>query len=171
VSWRLAAAVLATLALAGCGGGASGLTPSEQNQLFALIGKARTAAAAGNPDAAQTALGQLRARITHLHLAGALDAPQAARMQTAASQAQSAARAQRATAAPAVTPIAPAPKTAPKVVAPPSERPTQIVIQTADGLRNRVKQSVDQGVARLKDQLARLRSRLPGVGSGGGGGH
>ena len=164
------AAILAALALAGCGGGRPGLTPSEQTQLLGLIGKARTAAAAGNPDAAQAALGQLRTRITHLRLAGELDAAGAARMQTVAAQAQSAVRAQSPAAAvtprtPATT-VPPARAVPPKVAAPPSVNPTQIVIQGADALRNRVQQSVDQGVARLKDQLARLRSRLPGAGGG-----
>ncbi len=164
------AAIFAALALAGCGGGRSGLTPSEQTQLLGLIGKARTAAAAGNRDAAQAALGQLRTRITHLRLAGELDAARAARMQTVAAQAQSAVRAQSPAAAvtpstPATT-VPPARAVPPKVAAPPSVNPTQIVIQGADGVRNRVQQSVDQGVARLKDQLARLRSRLPGAGGG-----
>jgi hypothetical protein len=172
VTSRLGAAVvLAALALAGCGG-RSGLTAAEQGQLLGLIGKARTAAAAGNPSGAQTALGQLRARITRLRLAGDLDPARAARMQSVAAQAQSSVRVQSAAAAaptvptPTPTPTAPGSAAPPKIPTAPTDTPGQIVIQTADGLRNRVQQSVDKGVARLRDQLARLRDRLPGASGG-----
>jgi hypothetical protein len=176
VTSRLGGAVVIValaLALAGCGG-RSGLTSAEQGQLLGLIGKARTAAAAGNPSGAQTALGQLRARITRLRLAGELDPARAARMQSVAAQAQSAVRVLSAAATaptvatptPTPTPKAPGSAARPKLPAAPTDTPTQIVIQTADGLRNRVQQSVDKGVARLKDQLARLRDRLPGASGG-----
>ena len=165
------AAIFAALALAGCGGGRSGLTPSEQTQLLGLIGKARTAAAAGNPDAAQAALGQLRTRITHLRLAGVLDPARAARMQTVAAQAQSAARAQsrrrgrgRGRGYPSSSRPLGAGRPGPGAGADRASR--RNLIQGADDLQGRV----DKGVGKIKAKINQLRQTLSGQGQGGGGG-
>ncbi len=161
-----------------CGSGRSGLTAVEQNQLLGLIAQARTAAAAGDSAGAQSALTQVRASVSQLRTAGVLDPARAARMQSVAAQAQSAARAQ-ATAAPAVSapaakPAVPAPKprpaapaTGPTTAPPPAADPAQTIIQ---GARHRVSQALGKQYAKLRDKINQLQNRFAGRGNGGGAG-
>lgn len=172
-SRRRLAAVLAVAAAGllatACGSGRSGLTAVEQNQLLGLIGQARTAAAAGHPAAAQTALTELRSTVSQLRVDGVLDPARAARMQSVAAQAQSAARAQAAAAAAAaVATQAPAVPSAPAAPAPaPAPTgPVQTIIQGANDLKGRV----DKGVGKIKAKINQLRQTLAGQGQGGGGG-
>ena len=168
-----------------CGTSRSGLTAVEQSQLLGMIAQARAAAAAGNPAGAEASLASLRAEVSQLRLAGSLDRTRAARMQSVAAQAVSAARTQAAakTAGPpapatAQTPAAPTTTTTPPATATPPAAagtgPAQIVVQGADALKNRVDQAVGKGVAKLKQRIDRLQQNLggpgPGNGNGGGGG-
>ncbi len=173
-SRRRLAAVLAVAAAGllatACGSGRSGLTAVEQNQLLGLIGQARTAAAAGHPAAAQTALTELRSTVSQLRVDGVLDPARAARMQSVAAQAQSAARAQAAAAAAAAAvatqaPAAPSAPAAP-APAPAPTGPVQTIIQGANDLKGRV----DKGVGKIKAKINQLRQTLAGQGQGGGGG-
>ena len=168
------AVAAAGLLPAACGSSRSGLTAVEQNQLLGLIAQARTAAAAGNPSAAQTALTQLRSTVSQLRVDGVLDPARAARMQSVAAQAQSAARTQaaaQAAAAASTAPVTPAPPS-PTAPAPTTTGPVQTIVQGAADLKGKV----DKGIGKIKSKINELRQTLSsqgqgqGQGRGGGGG-
>lgn len=65
---------LAVAVLAGCGDGASRLTPVEQNRLLEQVDRARESVLAGDLDTTRLALGVLKHRIAQLEAQGEISA-------------------------------------------------------------------------------------------------
>lgn len=147
---------VAALGVTGCGGtGRTGLTPVEQNELLGLIAQARAAAASGDVTGAETVLGKLRTTVSGLRVAGALDPGRAARMQSVAAQAISAARAGtgRATAAgSAGSPPSRSATTTPAATTPaPPAAP--VPVDRTPPARDRVARQLDNLQKQLREQI------------------
>ncbi len=108
------------LAMAGCGGSASGIGQTAASQLGPQVEQVKVAAMSGDRASAATKLAQLRATVTDLRQGNQLSEAGAAKVLAAAAEVE----AQLGTPTPpAVTTVAPTSGTAPAVTSVP--RPTQ----------------------------------------------